>query len=158
MSGKFGLKPAGQPAGRNDTAGEASLGAAERLPEMRTILGAGCSFEGKLICSGPARLDGNFNGEIQADDLLLIESKAIVIANLKVNELVVHGVVRGNVAASKSISLAASAQIEGDIHTSCMTMEVGAQVKGKIDVAPQAYGVEAADAALMDAPVASAAE
>lgn len=62
----------------------------------------------------------------------------MVIADLKVAELVVHGVVKGNVIATKSISLAASAQIEGDIQTSCMTMEVGAQVKGKIDVSPAA--------------------
>jgi len=139
MSGKFGSRFAGQSTGRDSVAserGDEVTALPEAAPAMRTILGAGCTFEGKIICAGPTRVGGNFSGEIRADDLVLIESNAMVLANLKVKELVVHGIVKGNVVATKSISLAASAQIEGDIQTSCMTMEVGAQVKGKIDVAP----------------------
>ncbi len=108
----------------------------EPVMEMRTILGAGCSLEGKLICSGPTRIDGDFAGELKTDDVLVIEETATVTADLNVRELVVSGNVRGNINALTRVSLAPTANIEGDIATPSLMIREGAQIKGKIEVTP----------------------
>lgn len=108
----------------------------EPVGEARTVLGAGCSFDGKLVCTGPTRLDGDFKGEIQADDLVIIGEHATVTADLNVQELIVSGIVRGNITSVRRVSLAPSAHIEGDIQTPSLTIKEGAQVKGRVDVAP----------------------
>jgi cytoskeletal protein CcmA (bactofilin family) len=114
--------------------GRAAHEEAEKKPGVRTVLGAGCSVEGRLICSGPTRLDGGVNGELVADDFLLIDKNATVVADLSVQELVVRGRVRGNIKAKRRCALEASAMVEGDIETPAITITDGAQVVGKIEV------------------------
>lgn len=110
----------------------------ERRPSVRTVLGAGCSVEGKLVCSGPTRLDGNVTGSLVADEFLLIDRNSSVVADLCVQELVVRGRVRGNIVARKKVTLEGSATVEGDIETPSLTITDGAQVMGKIDVTRRA--------------------
>jgi len=109
---------------------------AQHDEQMKTILGAGCIVEGKLVCSGPTRIDGSVSGEIVADDLMIIDKGATVIADLDVQEISVKGHVKGNIIAGKRISLASSAHIEGDIRTPSLTIEEGALVQGKVEVEP----------------------
>lgn len=106
----------------------------DKRPTIRTVLGAGCSVEGKLVCTGPTRLDGSVNGELAADDFLLIDKNSTVIADLSVQELVVRGKVRGNIRAKKRVTLEDSAIVEGDIGTPSITIADGAQVVGKVEV------------------------
>lgn len=153
MSGKFG-QMFGTSGGRSDAAFEnGDLGppqphaqaqsrydeapVSDPMPQMRTVLGAGCSLEGKLVCVGPTKIDGNFSGELQTDDVLIIAESATVIADLVVQEIFVGGNVKGNITAVIRVSLAPTAQVEGDIATPSLAIEEGAQVKGKVDVAPQ---------------------
>lgn len=114
--------------------GAAKAEEAEKRPSIRTVLGAGCSVEGKLACTGPTRLDGSVNGELSADDFLLIDKNSTIIADLNVIELVVRGRVRGNIRAKKKVTLEDSAIVEGDIATPSITISDGAQVVGKVEV------------------------
>lgn len=107
---------------------------ADRRPNVRTVLGAGCSVEGTLVCSGPTRLDGNVSGALVADEFLLIDRNSFVTADLSVQELVVRGRVKGDIKAKKRVTLEGSATVEGDIETPSLTITDGAQVMGKIDV------------------------
>jgi cytoskeletal protein CcmA (bactofilin family) len=107
---------------------------ASRLPAMRTVLGTGCSMEGKLICTGPTQLDGKVVGELLADDFLLIDRNATVIADLNVQELVVRGAVKGNIRAERRVALEETAHVEGDITAPAVEMRNGAQMLGRIDV------------------------
>ncbi|MBI1392316.1 MAG: hypothetical protein GC152_06185 [Alphaproteobacteria bacterium] len=102
--------------------------------QIRTVLPTGCSVEGKLVCAGPSRLDGDVSGELVADDMLLIDRNATVVANLNVRELVVRGVVRGDVHAAERVALAETAVVEGDISAPTISIEDGAQVAGKIEI------------------------
>ncbi|MEQ1928952.1 MAG: polymer-forming cytoskeletal protein [Parvularculaceae bacterium] len=104
--------------------------------ETRTILAAGCSFEGKLKCRGGARIDGDFQGEILADDILIVGKDSTIIADLNVPELNASGIVKGNVVAVKRVVLSPTAHIQGDLRTPSLTIQEGARIKGNIDVGP----------------------
>ena len=101
---------------------------------VRTVLPTGCSVEGKLVCSGPTRLDGSVTGELVADDILVIDSNSTIVANLNVRELIVRGKIKGNVTALNRVSLSESGMIEGDIEAPSIAIADGAQVKGKVDI------------------------
>lgn len=166
MTSKFGAMFGGQQNARADavpeqTAGD-SLGslnddaaggvkpmdqrAMDQRNETRTILGTGCSVEGKLVCRGPARIDGDVEGEISADESLIIGKDATVVADLEVPELHVSGAIRGNIVAIKRVTLAPTAHIQGDIRTPSLTIQEGAQISGKIDVGPIRAGSGSAPA------------
>ena len=114
---------------------EDTAGKAETM-EQRTVLGLGCSIEGKLVCLGPTRIDGDVEGEISADDVLIVGKDATIVADLNVPELHISGAVQGNIVALKRVTLAPTAHIQGDIRTPSLAIEDGAQVKGKIEVGP----------------------
>jgi cytoskeletal protein CcmA (bactofilin family) len=101
---------------------------------MRTVLGQGCVVEGKLVCAGPTQLDGKVTGELVADDFLIIDRNAAIAADLNVQEVVVRGVVRGNINATRRVTLEETAQVEGDVAAPAFDMRPGAQMSGKIDV------------------------
>lgn len=102
-----------------------------------THIGAGSIVEGKITCKGPARFGGAVNGDIVADDVVVVDDGATVEANLTAGEAVIGGKINGNVSVDKRVSLSATARIEGDIQTPSLTIEEGAIVKGKVDVAPK---------------------
>ncbi len=104
--------------------------------EHRTVLGIGCSVEGKLVCRGAARIDGDVDGEISADEILIVGKDATISADLDVPELHVSGAVRGNIVAVKRVILAPTAHIQGDIRTPSLTIQEGAQILGKVEVGP----------------------
>ncbi len=105
---------------------------------VRTVLPSGCSVEGKLICAGPTRIDGDVTGELVADDVLLVDANSTIVANLDVRELVVRGAVRGDVNANARVALEETAVVEGDIAAPSISISEGAQVAGKIEIRREA--------------------
>lgn len=103
-------------------------------PPIKTVLGPGCIVEGKLVCAGPTQLDGKVSGELVADDFLLIDRNASINADLDVQEVIVRGAVKGNIRASRRVTLEETAQVEGDVAAPAVEMRIGAQMSGKIDV------------------------
>jgi cytoskeletal protein CcmA (bactofilin family) len=119
----------GAAASRNNSANDAN-----QRPAVRTVLGPGCRVEGKLVCTGPTRLDGSVEGELVADEFLLIDKNSSVIADLNVRELVVRGKVKGNICVTKRVALSENADVEGDIFTPSITISDGAKFKGRVEV------------------------
>jgi len=103
-------------------------------PGVRTVLGPGCRVEGKLVCAGPTRLDGCVEGEVVADEFLLIDRNSTVIADLNVGELVVRGKVKGDIRVTKRVALGENADVEGDIVTPSIAISDGAHFKGRVEV------------------------
>lgn len=127
-------RAAGEPAAPEKPAATARFDA----DQFETHIGAGSSIEGKITCKGPVRFSGDIKGDIAADSLVAIEDGATVTANLDVLEARIGGRVVGNVSAVNRIILDPTARIEGDIYTPSLSIAEGAQVKGRVDVAPDA--------------------
>lgn len=97
---------------------------------IKTLLGPGASFEGKLSFEGTVRLEGSFKGEVFTDDELVIGEGATVDAEVKVGTIVVHGEVKGNITAQKSVELHHPAKVFGNISTPSLTIEKGVVFEG----------------------------
>src|SRR5436309_479884 len=59
--------------------------------EGRTYLDRGTKISGKLSFEGPARVDGEVDGEISAKDALTIGESAIVTAQVRATSIIVCG-------------------------------------------------------------------
>ncbi len=101
-----------------------------------TIITNGCHFSGKLYCKGSTRVGGKVEGEIISEGLLIVEEGAIINAEARVEDIVVQGHFRGSLISSGRVELSSSAIFEGDIHTSSLVIQEGAQFNGrtKMDV------------------------
>lgn len=108
-----------------------------------TILTAGCHFSGKLYCKGATRIGGTIDGEIIAEGLLIVEEDAVINAQVKAEEVVVHGRVEGNLTVQKKIEMCATADVQADITTPNLVVQEGALYNGRTNMKRAAASGEA---------------
>jgi cytoskeletal protein CcmA (bactofilin family) len=101
-----------------------------------TIITSGCHFSGKLYCKGSTRIGGKIDGEIVSEGLLIIEEEAMISAEVKAEDVVIQGHLRGVVEASGKVELSATCVYEGDIITPVLVVHEGAQFNGRTTMDP----------------------
>ncbi len=93
---------------------------------IHSLLGAGARYEGKLFFEGRVRIDGDFEGEVHSDGLLIVGEQASIKGAIHVHTLIVHGgSIEGDVFATELVELHAPARVRGDIRTQALYMDKG---------------------------------
>lgn len=98
--------------------------------DAHTILGREARFSGKLTFEGAVRIDGQFEGEIFTDDLLLIGPGAEVKAQINVGSVIINGSVEGDVFAKTLVEIKAPGRLRGNIVTPNLIIEKGVLFDG----------------------------
>jgi cytoskeletal protein CcmA (bactofilin family) len=99
--------------------------------EIRTLLGEGSDFEGKLTFEGAVRINGKFKGEIFSDDVLIIGEGAHVEAEIDIGEIIIQGTLVGNVRAKRAIEINKPGRVKGDLTTPSLQIERGVIFEGR---------------------------
>jgi cytoskeletal protein CcmA (bactofilin family) len=102
-----------------------------RKHRVGAFLDEGSEIEGTYTCNGTVMLDAKLRGEITARDTLIIGDHGVVEATVRAANVVVRGQVVGNVTASESIELKATARVTGDVEAPRIVMEAGAVLDGR---------------------------
>ena len=95
------------------------------------LIAEGAEFSGLLALDGPARIDGRLRGEVIGPGPLWIGPRADVEARVETDELVVAGVLAGEVRASRRIALAGTARVRGELSTPSFALAEGALLEGR---------------------------
>jgi len=106
--------------------------------EQSTHIGRSVTIRGDLSGKEDLFFDGTLGGSVNlASGMLTIGPNAQVKADLIVRDLVVYGVVQGNVRAANRIELRQSATLTGDLSASRLSIEESASVKGRVELTGQ---------------------
>jgi cytoskeletal protein CcmA (bactofilin family) len=98
---------------------------------IHSLLGAGTRYEGKLFFEGRVRIDGDFQGEVQSDGLLIAGPEATIKGTIRVHTLIVQGAtIEADIRATELVELHAPARIRGDIRTQALYMDKGVVFDG----------------------------
>jgi cytoskeletal protein CcmA (bactofilin family) len=98
-------------------------------------IGKSVQIKGELTGSEDLYLDGEIEGTIDLrDHSLIIGPNGKIKAGISARDLVVHGRVEGNVAATGRVELRKSCTLIGDVSTQRIVIEDGAFFKGAIDI------------------------
>jgi cytoskeletal protein CcmA (bactofilin family) len=98
---------------------------------IHALLGAGTRYEGKLFFEGRARIDGDFEGEVFSDGVLIVGEEGTLKGTIRVQTLIVHGgQIDGDVHATELVELHAPARVRGDIRTQALFMDKGVLFDG----------------------------
>lgn len=98
--------------------------------EVRAFLGKGAEFTGKLMFNGSVRIDGDFKGDIFGNGTLVIGEGAEVEADIRVDNVLVSGEVRGKIDVKKSLKIYSTGRLLGDVNTAVFAIEDGAFFEG----------------------------
>lgn len=95
-----------------------------------TVISRGVKIEGKLSCSGNIRLDGEVQGDISSQGIVIIGENGGVNGQINADSVTIGGKVTGTIRAKDKVVLEAKANLKGDIITKTLLVEAGAIFNG----------------------------
>lgn len=95
------------------------------------FLGKGSRVTGKLTFEGTVRIEGQVEGEISAQDTLIIGESAVVNAQINGASVILHGRVTGDVTARKRLEIRAPGKLFGNISTPSLIIHEGVIFEGQ---------------------------
>ncbi|MFC1631369.1 polymer-forming cytoskeletal protein [Candidatus Omnitrophota bacterium] len=103
---------------------------------VEKVLDVDAAMQGSLTFRDPVnlRINGKFEGNLDTKGNLVIGEHAQVKANVIGEDIVISGKVTGNVVATNSLGLSATAYLIGDIRTPRLNVTDGAVLQGKCDM------------------------
>jgi cytoskeletal protein CcmA (bactofilin family) len=99
--------------------------------DVQAHLGKGTEIEGKLSFKGSVRIEGQVDGEIFAEDSVILGETAQIRAQIKAATIIVQGKVTGDLTAKTRIELRAPATLVGNIQTPSLVIHEGVVFEGR---------------------------
>jgi cytoskeletal protein CcmA (bactofilin family) len=96
-----------------------------------TIVENDITFSGSIKIKKPFMIRGKVNGKITSESDLVIDTGAIVNADMTADRILIRGSVKGDIVGSKLIFVTASGSVDGDITTAKVVLEPGCSFSGK---------------------------
>ncbi len=97
---------------------------------VQAHLGKGSRVEGKLTFEASVKIDGQVEGEIIAQDTVIVGENAVVTAQITAGTVVIRGKVTGDIVARKRVELRAPGKVVGNIHTPTIVIHEGVFFEG----------------------------
>src|SRR2546421_1824610 len=93
------------------------------------VIGVGVTMTGKITSPGYVQIEGNVQGEVRANTLV-INATASVQGDVFADSILVRGKIAGNVR-GRDVHLRATAHVEGTIFHTLLAVDTGAAFEGK---------------------------
>jgi cytoskeletal protein CcmA (bactofilin family) len=97
---------------------------------LQAHLGKGSRVEGKLTFEGSVKIDGHIEGEIVAQETVLVGDAAVINAQVHAETVIVKGKVTGDIVARKRVELRAPGRLMGNITTPSLVIHEGVVFEG----------------------------
>ena len=110
-----------------------NLKPASEHQNIDTLIGINSSFTGELSFEGAVRIDGRFEGNIKSTKggTLIVSKGAEISGELNVPNLILHGLIKGNVHSCNSLKIGETGCINGDVEYRVITLAEGGAVNGR---------------------------
>lgn len=99
--------------------------------ESATVIGQSVFVEGTLKSEEHIRIEGHVKGSITTTKNITVGKNANIEANVEAENMHISGEVHGNLHATGTIELLATARVYGDISTHIISIETGAILQGQ---------------------------
>ena len=119
------------PAPREVEMTEREVPKAAEASTASAFLGKGSRVTGKLVFEGTVRLEGHVEGEITAQDTLVVGETAVINAQINGTSIVVHGTIKGDVTARKRLEIHAPGKVYGNISVPSLVIHEGVVFEGQ---------------------------
>ena len=98
-----------------------------------SVIAAGLTIEGKIGGEGDVRIGGRFEGDVQVQGEVVIESGACFSGEIRAGSVTIEGEVEGNINTEGQVKLLESGQLLGDLKAATLTVAAGSRMRGKVE-------------------------
>ena len=103
---------------------------------IETLIGPKTRINGDIEFTSGLHIDGYINGNVKGDSnestFLSISEHGCVEGSVIAPNVVLNGIVKGDIDASNRVELGAKARVLGNVHYTIIETAVGAQINGKL--------------------------
>jgi cytoskeletal protein CcmA (bactofilin family) len=103
----------------------------------KTLIGNTVIIRGDITSEENLQIEGVVDGSIESNNDVHVGIEGRVNATIRANNIVIHGRVIGDIAASSRVELAPSALLQGNIRAPKLAIAETALFKGSIDMRPR---------------------
>lgn len=107
--------------------------AMDRSENKQSIIASGVTIAGKIEGEGDVRIEGRFEGDVNVQGDLIIESGAHISGEIRAKTVTIGGEVEGNINAAAQVRLLESGQLIGDLKAPSLTVAAGSRMRGKVE-------------------------
>ena len=104
--------------------------------QIHTLISAKTRINGDVTFCGGLHVDGTINGNITATDaktdFLSVSEQACIEGTVAVPNIILNGLVKGDIEASDRIKLGPTARVLGNVTYANIETAIGAQINGKL--------------------------
>jgi cytoskeletal protein CcmA (bactofilin family) len=104
--------------------------------EIDTLVGAKTRINGDVEFVGGFHLDGHINGNVKSEpgnvSTLSVSEHGCIEGSVSVTNMVLNGLVKGDIEAADRVELGPKAKVLGSVHYTTIETAVGAQINGKL--------------------------
>jgi cytoskeletal protein CcmA (bactofilin family) len=104
--------------------------------QIHTLIGAKTRINGDVTFCGGLHVDGTINGNVTAadakTDFLSVSEQACIEGTVAVPNIILNGLVKGDIEASDRIKLGPTARVLGNVTYANIETAIGAQINGKL--------------------------
>ncbi|MCR5125183.1 MAG: polymer-forming cytoskeletal protein [Treponema sp.] len=99
--------------------------------DFDTILADDIKFKGNIKFTKPFMIRGTVTGKISATSDLVVDSGAVVTADISASRVLVKGRVEGNILAERIVRVSSSGCVVGDVTSEQVVLEPGSKFSGR---------------------------
>tara|TARA_B100000900_G_scaffold392786_1_gene388615 strand:- start:465 stop:890 length:426 start_codon:yes stop_codon:yes gene_type:complete len=107
-----------------------------KTSKVDSLVGKKARVLGEIRFSEGLHIDGLIKGNVVSDDdqpaTLSVSDSGTIEGHVKVPNVIISGIVKGDVYSSEYVELGPTARIEGDVYYGLIEMAMGAEVNGKL--------------------------
>jgi len=108
----------------------------KRVTRIDSLVGQETEIQGDVVFSGGLHIDGKVKGNVIAEkdstSVLTLSEQGSVEGEIRVPNVILNGLVDGDVHVSEHIELALNARINGNVYYNLIEMAMGAAVNGSL--------------------------
>ena len=113
------------------------ISSAKKYPEQaqasNRIL-AGTSITGDIVSDGDIRVDGKVAGSMKVTGKLVIGENGLVEGEVECKNAAIAGQLEGTLKVDQTLSLTASAKLQGKVQVEKLAVEPGAEINGSVSM------------------------
>lgn len=106
----------------------------EGTEEINAFVGKGVSFKGVISYNGTVRIDGQLDGEIHTEGVLIVGEEAVLAAKITAGTVVCKGKITGDISAREKVKLRAPAVVNAGVKAPLLSMEEGVVFNGNLEM------------------------
>lgn len=105
-----------------------------------TIIAEGVKVEGDFVSDGNVTIEGMVHGNVAAGGDMFVGERAVIDADVAAKNLVLAGVIKGNVRIEEKAELGPASTLQGNLSVQVLSVAPGAQVNGSITMQARGNG------------------